>query len=214
MKAIPTLDYDTAWQLVGGLSKPSKMPCYGWSISALDCKMGGKLHEIENSVCSGCYARKGNYMFPCVQNAMARRLKAIRHKSFVSAMVFLLKCLDSRYFRWMDSGDLQDVQMLNKIAEIARACPEVSFWLPTKEYGIVSSWFKMGNIRPMNLNIRLSGYMIDESGPITLARRLGVTISKVSRGQFTCPSSKQGNKCQTCRACWDSSTFNVIYKKH
>ena len=40
-----------AWQLVGGLSKPSKMP--GWSIGipAKECKTGAKLRLIPNSVC-------------------------------------------------------------------------------------------------------------------------------------------------------------------
>ena len=44
-----------AWQLVGGLSKPSKMP--GWSIGipAKECKTGAKLRLIPNSVCEGCY---------------------------------------------------------------------------------------------------------------------------------------------------------------
>jgi hypothetical protein len=47
-----------AWTLVGGLSKPSKMP--GWSIGipAKECKTGAKLRLIPNSVCEGCYAEK------------------------------------------------------------------------------------------------------------------------------------------------------------
>ena len=51
-----------AWTLVGGLSKPSKMP--GWSIGipAAECKTGNKLKLIPNSVCSGCYAEKGCYV--------------------------------------------------------------------------------------------------------------------------------------------------------
>ena len=40
-----------AWVLVGGLSKPSKMP--GWSIGlpAKECKTGGKLQKVPGSVC-------------------------------------------------------------------------------------------------------------------------------------------------------------------
>ena len=47
-----------AWALVGGLSKPSKMP--GWSIGipAKECKTGAKLRLVKNSVCEGCYALK------------------------------------------------------------------------------------------------------------------------------------------------------------
>ena len=41
-----------AWALVGGLSKPSKMP--GWSIGipAAECKTGKKLQLIPDSVLS------------------------------------------------------------------------------------------------------------------------------------------------------------------
>ena len=47
-----------AWKLVGGLSKPSKMP--GWSIGipAKECKTGGKLQQVKGSVCFDCYALK------------------------------------------------------------------------------------------------------------------------------------------------------------
>ena len=50
-----------AWKLVGGLSKPGKMP--GWSIGipAKECKTGSKLRAVKGSVCEDCYALKGCY---------------------------------------------------------------------------------------------------------------------------------------------------------
>jgi len=208
------LTYKQAWELVGGLSTPSKMPCYGWSISARRCKVGNKLREIENSVCNKCYAFRGNYNFPCVVNAMEKRWEALSNPRFVEAMSFLINCLDSRHFRWFDSGDLDSAETLEKFALIAISCPDVKFWLPTKEYGIVSKWIKAGNVVPSNLNIRLSGYMIDENGPIALSLALGVTLSEVRTAEFNCPSSSQGNKCLDCRKCWNKNEFTVAYKKH
>ena len=41
-----------AWTEVGGLSKPSKMPSFGYSLSALKCKVGSKLREVLNSTCA------------------------------------------------------------------------------------------------------------------------------------------------------------------
>ena len=75
-----------AWTLVGGLSKPSKMP--GWSIGipAKECKTGKKLRQIKNSVCEGCYALKGCYVFKVVQEAQYKRLEAIQHPDWVLAM--------------------------------------------------------------------------------------------------------------------------------
>mgnify|MGYP003681659393 CR=1 FL=1 len=69
------LNTDHAWKIVGGLSKPGKMP--GWSIGipAKECNTGGKLQDKEGSVCNDCYALKGCYVFKVVQDAQYRRLK-------------------------------------------------------------------------------------------------------------------------------------------
>ena len=208
------LTYDQAWDLVGGFSSPSKMPCYSWSISARDCRTGSKLRKIADSVCSKCYAMKGNYNFPCVVNAHTKRLNAVKGPRFVEAFVYLIKCLDQKHFRLFDSGDLQSTSMLRKFVEIARECPEVEFWMPTKEYKIVTSYLASGGIIPNNLTIRLSGYMIDADGPVAIAKKNGLVISEVRTVGYNCPSSTTGNKCATCRACWDKKTFNVVYKRH
>jgi len=56
--------------------------------------------------------------------------------------------------------------------------------------------------------------MIDGKPPTNLARKLELTTSGVSPNGFNCPSSKQGNQCGECRACWDKTVENVNYKKH
>ena len=63
---------------IGTLSCPSKMPAWGWSTPAEDCIRGSKLAKVKNSICSICYARKGRYVFPNVQKALKKRLKAWR----------------------------------------------------------------------------------------------------------------------------------------
>jgi len=65
-------------QIVGGLSKPSKMPGWAYGLPAPECKTGSKLRDIPNSTCSGCYAMKGCYVFPVVQAAQYRRLASIK----------------------------------------------------------------------------------------------------------------------------------------
>jgi len=52
-----------AWDLVGGLSKPGKMPGWAIGIPAAECNTGSKLRLIPDSVCSTCYALKGCYVF-------------------------------------------------------------------------------------------------------------------------------------------------------
>ena len=47
----------------GGItSKNKKMPFYNYDLSAWDCKKGSQLRKVAGSVCSDCYAMKGNYL--------------------------------------------------------------------------------------------------------------------------------------------------------
>lgn len=200
---------------VGGFSAPSKMPCQGFSIPAWLCKTGMKLRNVSGSICSKCYALKGRYVFPNVKNALIRRFDKINHPLWVSAMTIAINGTESSgYFRMFDSGDIQSLEMLENIAQIAKNLPNIKFWLPTREYAIVSSYVKKNGAFPDNLIIRLSAYMLEGKPPIELAKRLGVVSSGVSENAFTCPSSKQSNKCLDCRMCWDKNVAVVSYKQH
>ena len=204
---------------VGSLSNPSKMPGFGYSTPAKDCQTGSKLAKIVNSICSICYAKKGRYVFPNVQNAMQYRLDSLNKIDWIDCMVELISKKQSKlpegqreFFRWHDSGDIQGVWHLEKIAEIARRLPEINFWLPTREYRFVREWLATAT-KPSNLQIRLSAYMIDGKPPTELANRLGLTTSGVSQNGFNCPAPKQDNACGDCRACWTSDE-NINYKSH
>jgi hypothetical protein len=126
----------------------------------------------------------------------------------------------SGFFRWFDSGDLVNLKNLKDIVRIALALPDIQFWLPTKEYAIVSEYYELYGPFPQNLTIRLSAYMVDKAGPNSLAATMGLTTSEVatnpqpSETQIVCPSSKQGNKCLDCRACWSKDVPTVVYHLH
>jgi len=127
-----------AWTLVGGLSKPSKMP--GWSIGlpAKECKTGGKLQKVEGSVCYNCYALKGCYVFKVVQDAQYKRLAAITNPLWVGAMATLINSKKSDVFRWHDSGDIQDEAHLLKIFSVCKLTPKIKHWMPTREAWVKS----------------------------------------------------------------------------
>ena len=122
-----------ALKLVGGLSRPSKMPGWCYGLPAAECKTGSKLQKVKGSTCSNCYALKGCYVFKVVQAAQYRRLKSIKNPGWVSAMAFLINSKKSKYFRWHDSGDVQDLDHLNKIFKVCELTPGVKHWLPTRE---------------------------------------------------------------------------------
>lgn len=202
-------------QVTGGLSKPSKMPGFAYSIPAERCITGGKLREVAGSVCSDCYACKGHYAFATVQSALERRYGKVISaadgdgEAWVSAMVESINKAGSRWFRWHDSGDLQSKRHLTLICEVARRTPDVSHWLPTKEYATVK-----GSKAPPNLTVRLSAHMHDRKPPRNRPGSMTVATEPAPRGVFVCPAPEQGNACGDCRACWDSGVAVVAYVKH
>ena len=221
------MEFRDAMILIGGLSEPSKMPGYSWSTSALDCQTGTKLRETPNSVCSGCYAMKGNYRFKNVKEAHNRRLEALKHPDFVKAFILVLKKLYSRTkkkyvkdgveipenrFRWHDSGDIQSVAHLNMINDIALACPEIDFWIPTKEAGMVNEFLKDKAFAP-NLNVRLSHPLI---GGTFTKKPNGLNFSTVGvdAAPNQCPAYQQGGKCLSCNNCWNTTIESINYPKH
>lgn len=206
-----------AKSLIGGsLSQPSKMPGWAWNIPASRCILGAKLAQIEGSTCSSCYAKKGRYVFPSTKTAMERRFQAMQRPEWVDAMVVVLSSEAVRnkgYFRWFDSGDLQSVQHLKNICEIARRTPFLKHWMPTREQGFLKRFMETDGDVPANLTIRLSAPMIGGNAatwwPWTSKVHVGHDAPKQS-----CPAQQQGNECGDCRRCWDRRVKVVSYPRH
>jgi hypothetical protein len=204
--------------LVGGLSAPSKMPGYAYSIPAEHCVTGSLLRKVEGSACSKCYALKGNYKrFPGVRRAMERRLRAVREgASWVAAMSLLLERYAAKghvYFRWHDSGDIQDRNHLHNICMVHDIVPQVQGWIPTREYRILDGFDRA---IPDNLTVRVSAHMIGQRAP----SRFSVSSMIVPKGESVpdgvahCPAPTQGGKCGECRNCWNSEVSTVAYTQH
>jgi len=203
---------------VGNLSRPSKMPSYAWSISARRCNVGSKLAKVKGSVCEGCYALKGRYMFSNTQDALERRYNAWNsdRAKWVDAMIYLMHnkqhIVNAGVFRFFDSGDIQGSAMLDDINTVAWASPTIRFWLPTKEYKLVKNYDK--EIAP-NLVIRVSAPTVDKgfSGYTHISTVYNKDNIDTAEGHI-CPSSNQGNECGSCRACWSDKVSEVSYIAH
>jgi len=197
---------EEAKTITGSLSKPSKMPGWAYGIPAKECKTGSKLRQVKNSTCEKCYAMKGCYVFKVVQEAQYKRLAATRHPLWVRAMAAQINSKKSKYFRWHDSGDVQDLKHLAKIFKVCKLTPDVQHWMPTRE-----AWVKPYLARaPKNLLIRFSMPMVDQPAAASWPH----TSTVVSGEGRTCPAPDQNNACGDCRACWDPSVKNVAYGKH
>ena len=194
-----------AWDLVGGLSKPSKMPGWAYGLPAKECKTGSKLHQVKGSTCYDCYALKGCYVFKVVQKAQYKRLASIKHPLWTGAMSLLINSKKSKEFRWHDSGDVQDEDHLMKIFAVCKLTPEVHHWMPTRE-----AWTQhFLPLCPKNLVIRFSMPMVDQP-----ASGSWPTTSTVVTSGATCPAPKQNNECKDCRQCWNPEVKNIAYGIH
>lgn len=199
------------WISVGGLSKPSKMPCWSYSLPASMCITGGQLSLDPTSVCFKCYAKRNNYLWKPVQACLHRRAYSILRPHWVPNMTYLINNLSPDYFRWNDSGDLQSPEHLIKIIDVCNGTPQCRHYLPTKEYGFVQEVMNHLTL-PENLCLRLSTYTVDGEPPLHLG--LPCSITTTDESKVNCSAPKQGNKCLDCRKCW-TKMFNLIYyKKH
>lgn len=207
------LNNKTAKLIAGSLGKPSKMPGLSYGISAQLCNVGAKLAKVVGSVCHGCYALKANYKYPSVIQAHAKRYEGLSNVSWSNSMIKLIEHSKETYFRWHDSGDLQSLQHLFNIVRIAEALPNVNFWLPTKEKGLIVEYTKSFGAFPSNLVVRLSSAMVDAK-PMQGFSHTSTVNDKTTPEGFACKAPQQGNKCLDCRACWDKSVSNVSYHLH
>ncbi len=192
--------------ITGGLTYTTKMPGPSYNTPASRCLTGAKLRKVKNSVCSSCYALKGNYKrFPKVEEALERRFQSLKRPQWVTAMAALIK--KHKFFRWHDAGDIQSAKHLQNIFEVCRLTPDTRHWMPTRE----SQFLKDLNpdTIPTNLIIRMSSHMIDQP-----AVKFWPWTSTVTTGNASCPAPAQGNKCGNCRACWNRSVPTVSYGKH
>ena len=193
-----------AQAITGSMTRTSKMPGLSYSLPAWECKTGSKLRKIKNSVCSSCYALKGNYTrYKAIKAAQYVRLASLNNELWTAAIVTQIK--RQKYFRWHDAGDVQDVQHLNKIYEVCRLTPGTKHWMPTRE-----AWIKDHlDSKPDNLVIRFSAPMIDQAAPASWPNS-----SEVVTEGATCPAPKQGNSCGDCRNCWNPEIKTIKYGKH
>ena len=220
-----------AWAIVGGLSNCTEMPKFSYGLPALKCIIGTKLRKVVGSVCAICYALTGHYEFEAVQKAQERRLKTLDDPRWMEAMTKLINHYHGPDipFRWHDSGDVQSLLHLIMIVAVAKRTPDVKHWLPTKEKAIVKSFLKVFKKFPPNLNVQMSGYMVD-GPPCNMGEHSDevthhITYTKTSPEGFmihkayVCPVKVEGSQSKSCAeaecyACWDKSVPVVAGGAH
>ena len=219
----------------------SKIPGTTFAIDAFACITGSKLAKIAGTPCYKCYARTLQKIRPSVDQGWKSNLKKWHDsdpKDWEAAMIFqILRYNTDGYHRWFDSGDLQSVQMLQSIVNVALATPHIKHWMPTQERGILAQFKKNGGKIPANLAARVSASKVDAQ--IAPNAKLSSTVSKdlkplgkLCLAYRTDKSDRVWSKddmkaltreekkaqdfghCGKCRACWDKNIPTITYPIH
>lgn len=195
----------------------TKMPGTTFAIDAFACITGSKLAEVNGTPCEDCYARKLQRLRPSVDQGWKANLAKWQQSDksmWVSAMVFQIERYNTDgYHRWFDSGDLQSVEMLKNIVDVALLTPKIQHWLPTQERNIVKQYRKQYGQEPSNLVIRVSASKVDAQKAPNFANTSTVFKDKAPIGKV-CKANTRGNQCGPCRDCWDATVEIVSYPKH
>lgn len=230
-----------AKRIIGSLGYPSKMPGTSYGLPASACILGSKLAKVPGTVCSDCYAMAGQYRSPSTAIAHERRLASLKHPLWIEAMVTLLLHIHSGpirvdggaagvrrqrrggkravwkspgHHRWHDSGDLQSIEHLRMICDVAWRTPTIQHWLPTNELTTVQGYLWTGQVIPPNLTIRVSSIKVDDDRRRAWGQTSSVFTIDPPAGAHICPAPQQGNSCGQCRACWSLYVPHVAYHKH
>ena len=204
------------------LSKTSKMPCKSISLPIEEtCKGRYELNsKILKEICEKCYAGKGAYNWPNSINLKNHNLSETRKHNFVPDMIKLLSKMD--YFRWFDSGDIENEIMLEKLYQICLDTPNTKHWIPTKSRDLFDQYlWEMLESLP-NVKVRFSspsknGKYDNIHGSTAISDK-----SQLDGNLFLCKAKSIGfkkngkpnpKKCHNCRACWHNSR-PIAYEVH
>jgi hypothetical protein len=197
------------------LSKTSKLDgIYSWSLQALETCQGSidPKTGILVPACAGCYATTGFYMFKQAKGTREYNKQDWQRTEWVSEMVIALD--SSRYFRWLDSGDLYSLDLAEKVLQVMQATPWCKHWLPTRMYKFkkYDSVFKKMQALD-NVVVRFSSDSVD--GTIIPGFTTSTIFSgDLPKGAKECEAYKHDGKCNGCRACYDKTVSVIGYKAH
>lgn len=120
-----------------GNEKVGRVGCFNLPV-AFSC-----VHDCECYLNGDCYACGGGYNFADNQAMYSENFAYIMSHSigeFVDTVVDEIGYRGWALFRWFTCGDILSVSMFDGMVQIAKRCPDVTFWFYTKKYRMVNAW--------------------------------------------------------------------------
>lgn len=220
-----------------GDKMPKNVP--SWSLNAgitcpgSKCSTTGKLKLS----CVSCYAKKGHFLFPNVQDPRTHNQKDWKRGDWVEDMVEVLD--EVRKMRWFDSGDVYHPKLAEKILEVMKKTKHVTHWFPTMSHNIpklatiIDKMDKLKNVKVRRSSGKVDGTFVKGDGSTIVDVKTARQWIKngVPKGIVVCPASltasgdvpqrktknqpsiKPVGNCKKCRTCWNGKEL-VAYVRH
>ena len=190
-------------------------------VSNTNSKLGGQIYSINlppvvtcraDAPCfKGCYACKGNWLFPNVKNSLSHNLEAYKENPTLFFESIATQTALVRFCRWHSSGDIVDMKYFEGMCKVARKNKETHYLCFTKKYEIVNEFLSQGKRIPKNLSIVFSAWdnWIPENPynlPMTYVYGEKFNNELIPEDAITC-----GGKCENCQACWTLKKGQHVY---
>lgn len=166
-----------------------------------------------------CYARKGNFRFKNVIDALQRNWEIYKRDSS-SYFGQIKEAIDNgfvihKFFRWHSSGDIPDKQYFEGVVDVAKNCKNTSFLIFSKQFEIINKYVEDGETIPKNLNIVFSAW--GAGFPVLNPYNFPVAYVRLPDQDCCIPDDAQdcNGNCMKCLKCWTIKRGeSVAFKKH
>lgn len=190
-------------------------------VSNTNSKLGGQIYSINlppivtcrsDAPCfKGCYACKGNWLYPNVKNSLQHNLEAYKSNPDLFFESVAIQTALVRFCRWHSSGDIVDMQYFEGMCKVARKNKDTHYLCFTKKYEIINEFLSKGKRIPKNLSIVFSAWSnwIPENPydlPMTYVYGKEFNNELIPKDAIPC-----GGKCETCQACWTLKKGQHVY---
>ena len=190
-------------------------------VSNTNSKLGGQIYSINlppvvtcraDAPCfKGCYACKGNWLFPNVKNSLSQNLEAYKGNPTLFFESVAAQTALVRFCRWHSSGDIVDMQYFEGMCKVARKNKDTHYLCFTKKYELINEFLSKGKRIPKNLSIVFSAWSnwIPENPydlPMTYVYGKEFNNELIPKDAIPC-----SGKCETCQACWTLKKGQHVY---
>ena len=190
-------------------------------VSNTNSKLGGQIYSInlppvvtcrKDAPCfKGCYACKGNWLFPNVKNSLSQNLEAYKNNPTLFFESVAAQTALVRFCRWHSSGDIVDMRYFEGMCKVARKNKDTHYLCFTKKHEIINEFLSKGKRIPKNLSIVFSAWSswIPENPydlPMTYVYGKEFNNELIPKDAIPC-----GGKCETCQACWTLKKGQHVY---